>query len=121
MRSVSHATPRFTKDLDLWVNPTLENLSRVRAALVSFGAPAAIIDPLERASLDDVLWMGVPPVRIDILKGVPGGEFQGCYSRRIQAIWDGARVDVIARPDLIAIKRASGRPRDLLDIEELLR
>jgi hypothetical protein len=114
-----YARPRFTKDIDLWVGNSPGNLARVRAALQEFGAPAAMFEQLESALDEDVLWMGVPPVRIDVVKGVPGGDFPTCLARRVRASWDGVSVSVISRDDLIAIKRASGRPQDLLDVEAL--
>ncbi len=114
-----HARPRFTKDIDLWVGHSPDNLTRVRAALEEFGAPAAMLEQLESALDEDVLWMGVPPVRIDVVKGVPGGDFSACLARRVCASWDGLSVSIISRDDLIAIKRASGRPQDLLDVEAL--
>ena len=105
--------------INLWVGHSPENLKRVRAALDEFGAPAAMIEQLESALDEDVLWMGVLPVRIDIVKGVPGGDFAACLARRVNTSWDGVSVSVISRDDLIAIKRASGRPQDLLDVEAL--
>jgi hypothetical protein len=114
-----HACPRFTKDIDLWVGNTPNNIARVRAALERFGAPAAMLEQVESAREEDVLWMGVPPVRIDIVKGVPGGDFDGCHGRRVRASWDGIPVSVIGKEDLVAIKRASGRPQDLLDVQML--
>ena len=114
-----HARPRFTKDIDVWVGHSPENLKRVRAALEEFGAPAAMLEQLESALDEDVLWMGVPPVRIDVVKGVPGGDFSGCFTRRVRPSWDGVFVSVISKDDLIAIKQASGRPQDLLDVEAL--
>lgn len=114
-----HARPRFTKDINLWVGNEPANLARVRAALEDFGAPAAMLDQLEVALDEDVLWMGVPPVRIDVVKGVPGGNFPACLARRGSTSWDGVPVSVIAKDDLIAIKRASGRAQDLLDVEAL--
>jgi hypothetical protein len=114
-----HARPRFTRDMDLWVGNHPDNIVRVRSALEAFGAPAAMLVQLESALDEDVLWMGVPPLRIDIVKGVPGGNFSECYARRIVAAWDDVLVSIIARDDLIVIKRASGRPQDLLDLEAL--
>ncbi len=114
-----HGRPRFTKDLDLWVRPAPENLTRVRAALVAFGAPSTLLSELDVASAEDVLWMGAPPVRIDIVKGVPGGQFNRAFGRRMVADWEGVRVSVVGREDLIAIKRASGRPQDLVDADLL--
>lgn len=115
-----HGRPRHTKDIDVWVDPAPENLDRVHSALTAFGAPPALLDELHSASLDDVLWMGVPPIRIDVLKGVPGGTFDAMHPRATRADWGGVAVSVIGSDDLIAIKRASGRPQDLLDIEVLI-
>jgi hypothetical protein len=116
-----HGTPRFTKDLDLWVEPDVENLIRVKQALVAFGAPKAVVEQLESASPEDVLWMGVPPVRIDILKGVPGGDFSHLYQRRVVANWDGVQANIVGCADLIKLKRASGRSQDLVDADQLER
>ena len=114
-----HARPRFTKNIDLWEGNAPENLKRARGALEEFGAPVAMLEQLESAQDEDVLWMGVPPVRIDVVKGVPGGDFSACLARRVCASWEGVSVFVISKDDLIAIKRASGRPQDLLDVEAL--
>lgn len=114
-----HARPRYTKNIALWVGHSPDNLQRVRAALEAFGAPAAMLEQLEDAADEDVLWMGMPPVRFDIVKGVPGGDFPICLSRRVSADWDGVAVSIIGKEDLIAIKRASGRPQDMLDVESL--
>lgn len=116
-----HGRPRFTKDIDLWVRPTADNLLRVHAALVAFGAPEATLNELAEASPLDVLWMGAPPLRIDIVKGVPGGDFDAAYRNRVTTKWDGVDVSVLGRDDLIALKRASGRPQDLLDADLLER
>ena len=115
-----HAEPRFTKDLDVWIGDAPDNLARVKAALASFGAPSDLLDRFDEATPEDVL-MGAPPLRIDILKGVPGGEFPAAYARRVSTDWSGVRAEIIARDDLVAIKRASGRPQDLADVAALLR
>jgi hypothetical protein len=114
-----HGRPRFTKDLDLWVRPTTDNIESVKRALHAFGAPTTVIDQLESASLEDVLWMGAPPVRIDILKGVPGGDFERAFQSRITSDWDGVQVFVVSRRELVALKRASGRPQDIVDADSL--
>jgi hypothetical protein len=114
-----HGQPRFTKDLDLWIRASAANLEQVRQALVAFGAPDIVVSQLHSVSEDDVLWMGAPPVRIDIMTGVPGGDFARSYPVRVIADWDGVQVNVVNRHDLIALKRASGRPQDLLDAAAL--
>jgi hypothetical protein len=114
-----HSRPRFTKDLDLWVRPLPDNLARVRQALIEFGAPQSLMADIDAAADLDVVWMGVPPVRIDIMKGVPGGDFDRSYANRVETAWDGVRVSVVGKEDLIVLKRASGRPQDLVDADAI--
>jgi hypothetical protein len=63
--------------------------------------------------------MGVPPVRVDILMGIPGAQFEECWNRRAEVDFEGLRVNFISKADLIAAKRASGRPQDLIDADLL--
>lgn len=114
-----HGRPRFTKDADLWLRDTEANLDRARAALARFGAPAATIEALGPADPMDVIWMGHPPARIDLMKGVPGGDFEAAWARRDRIPCGGTTVSVVSRPDLVALKRASGRPLDVIDADAL--
>lgn len=114
-----HGFPRFTKDADLWVRDEPENLGRVRTALGNFGAPKNVIDQLEMAQPLDVLWMGLPPARIDLMKGVPAGDFERAWSARVEFSVGGVKVLVVSKDELIFLKRASGRPQDLVDAENL--
>lgn len=114
-----HGAPRFTKDADLWLRDTAENLERVRRALIAFGAPSTTIDALGPAGPLDVVWMGVPPARIDLMKGVPGGDFERAWRTRLHMEIDGTSVDVVGREELIRLKRASGRPQDFVDADLL--
>lgn len=113
--------PRYTKDLDLWVDRRPENLARVYRALVRFGAPAHVLRDLENLGPDEVLWMGNPPVRVDILQSVDGVEFDEVIRRRQVVDWHGVSVCLISREDLILSKRAAGRPQDLVDVANLER
>jgi hypothetical protein len=97
-----HARLRFTKVIDLWVGNAPDNLMRVRASPEELGAPVAMLEQLEAALDEDVLWMEIPPVRIDIVKGVPGGDFATCLARGVSTSWDGVPVSVISLDDLIA-------------------
>ncbi len=116
-----HGVPRFTKDADLWLRDTTENLERAKRALSSFGAPAGTLRALDEARGLDVVWMGHAPARIDLMKHVPGGDFDAAFQAR--AIFDAAGVTVscVSKADLIAHKRASGRPQDLVDADLLER
>lgn len=114
-----HGHPRFTKDWDVWVRDTPENIQRVRAALLAFGAPRSVIEGIESARDLDVVWMGHPPARVDIVKNVPGGVFDDAWRSRFTVAMGGARVVVVGREELIRLKRASGRAQDLVDADLL--
>jgi len=116
-----HSRPRYTKDIDLWVASEPENLQRVQAALATFGAPPSVLEALRSLGPDEILYMGNAPVRVDILQNVTGVEFEGAFGRRVEAEWDGVPISIIGVEDLIAAKRAAGRPQDLLDAEELVK
>jgi len=115
----AHGTPRATGDLDIWVNSTPENAARVLAALEAFGAPLADLTIDDLTKPDTVFQIGVVPSRVDILSGVSGVRFADAWPRRVVLVIEGIEVPVLGRADLVANKRASGRPKDLLDIELL--
>jgi predicted nucleotidyltransferase len=114
-----HAEPRFTKDLDVFIGPSNENLEAVASALAQFGAPVAIVDTLRGLGPDEFLYLGSAPVRVDILRRVDGITFSEAYARRETVEWDGVPVSVIGFDDLVAAKKAAGRERDRRDIKLL--
>jgi len=114
-----HAEPRATGDLDVWVEPTPENAARVFAALVRFGAPLADLTPADLARPDVVFQMGVPPGRIDVMTSISGVEFAEGWAGRTTFTLADLRVPVVGRAELVRNKRATGRPKDLLDLELL--
>jgi hypothetical protein len=116
-----HGYVRATMDFDIWVRPTPENASRVYQAVVRFGAPlhGLTVDDLTTPGL--IYQIGVKPERIDILTTLSGVDFETAWERRVQAVIDGVSFNVIGRKDLIANKRASGRPIDLIDADKLER
>ena len=116
-----HAAPRFTKDLDVWTEPTAGNAARVAEALRAFGAPLQELSlaDLQRAGL--IFQMGVPPNRIDIVTSIDGVEFAEAWAGRAQTTYSDQAVPVIGRTELVRNKRASGRPQDLLDLDILER
>lgn len=116
-----HARPRYTKDIDLWISNVPDNLQRVYFALQQFGAPQHVLDDLQSLAPDEVLFMGIPPVRVDLLQQVKGVDFADAYERKVVADWAGVPVAVISLQDLISSKLAAGRPQDLLDVEVLQR
>ena len=112
--------PRYTKDLDVWIDPKGDNPIRVFRALAKFGAPLENVSVEDFADEDTVFQIGVEPVRIDILPGISGVEFDAAWARRIRAEYADVAVSLISRDDYVANKSASGRPHDLRDIEALL-
>jgi hypothetical protein len=117
-----HSEPRFTKDLDLLIGDGDEaNLARVCEALLGFGAPGSIVEQVRTLKPEEFVYFGSPPVRVDLLRRIPGVDFDGAYARRIEAEWGGVRVSLIAKEDLISAKEAAGRERDLRDLKALRR
>jgi hypothetical protein len=116
-----YAEPRFTKDLDIWVEASDLNASRVFAALAQFGAPLKGLSPADFAQTGIVYQIGMPPARIDILMSVTGVDFPSAWENRKMTTYAGLAAPCISRADLIKNKRATGRPQDLLDAEQLER
>lgn len=116
---IQHAEPRFTGDLDVWVATDTENAHAIYKTLLEFGAPLEGLSEADFSEEGYFYQMGVPPVRIDILMGIPGVEFEEAWGRRIVVDFDDLDVAFISREDLITAKLASGRPQDLLDVEAL--
>jgi hypothetical protein len=114
-----HGVPRFTKDADLWISPAPVNLSRVKDALRRFGAPARTVAAVDEAEGLDVVWMGLPPARIDLVKQVPAGDWDAAWASRCEVSAGGQTILVVGRDELIRLKRASGREQDLLDVAAL--
>lgn len=115
----AHGVPRATGDLDIWIQPTPDNAARVFEALRSFGAALFDLSSDDLSKPDTVFQIGLPPSRIDILSTIAGVDFDDAWARRIEVTIGDLHVGVIGRTDFIANKRASGRPRDLLDLELL--
>lgn len=115
----THAKPRYTKDLDLWIGTAPANLEKAVRALAAFGAPAALVEQAAGMTTDEFLFFGTPPARIDLLRSIPGAVFEKAWPRRCRAVWGAIGVNVIDLDDLIAAKRAAGRPQDLRDVKLL--
>ncbi|MBV6395298.1 MAG: hypothetical protein HFACDABA_00873 [Anaerolineales bacterium] len=116
---VQYAEPRFTKDLDVLISTDTKNADAVYHALKEFGAPLAGLTPKDFSEEGFFFQMGVPPVRVDVLMGIPGIKFDECWDRRMEVDFDGLNVIFISKQDLILSKRAAGRPQDLIDADLL--
>jgi hypothetical protein len=114
-----HGRPRATGDLDVWIDPTPDNAARLLRALGQFGAPTAQVTAEDFSRPGVVFQMGLPPLRIDVMTDLSGLTFEEAWTSRTQAAFDTITVDVIGREAFIKNKRATGRARDLGDIEAL--
>ena len=114
-----YTEPRFTKDLDLLISIEIKNATAVYNALKEFGAPLADLTVKDFSQEGYFYQMGRPPVRVDILMSIPGVKFSSAWSRRKQLTIDGVEMNFISKEDLIASKKASGRPQDLIDVKNL--
>jgi hypothetical protein len=115
----AHGTPRATGDLDIWVRPTQANAARVWRALLAFGAPLTEVAEADLREPDIVFQIGVPPSRVDLLTSISGVEWTQAWAGRIQVVISGLEIPVLGRAELIANKRASGRAKDLADLDAL--
>ena len=114
-----HGHPRYTKDLDVWIEMTSENAGRVVAALERFGFASLGLKPEDFLDANQVVQLGYPPCRIDLLSGLEGVDFEASYRNKVRATIDKVAVDFIGLDDLRLNKRATGRPQDLADAENL--
>ncbi|MGH7280158.1 MAG: DUF6036 family nucleotidyltransferase [Polyangiaceae bacterium] len=115
----AHGLVRATGDIDIWVRPTSENAGRVISGLKRFGAPLHDLTIEDLTKSDTVFQIGVPPGRIDLLSGISGVSFDDAWPRSLEVDLGFRRVRFLSREDMVANKRASGRPKDLLDLEWL--
>lgn len=117
-----HGIPRGTQDLDVWIERSAANAERTWRALASFGAPlqemGITAEELETDST--VVQVGLPPNRIDVMTAISGvPDFGAAWSRRVDGTVRGRTLPFLGRADLIANKRAAGRPKDLVDLAAL--
>lgn len=118
-----HGVPRATGDIDIWLESSEENAERVWRALQSFGAPTSALG-LSQADLLKpglVIQLGLPPRRIDLLTEISGVSFSAAWEGRVTHEVDNLSLPFLAREALLRNKRASGRAKDLLDVETLER
>ena len=120
---MKYTEPRYTKDLDVWVNNSPKNAARLFHALAKFGAPLQDdgISP-DTFTQDGIVYqIGVAPVRIDILTQITGAQFGAAWRGRIASTIFGIPVNFISLADLIANKQAAGRGADLEDLKRIQR
>ncbi len=116
-----HGVPRATGDLDIWIETSPDNAERVWRAVTIFGAPVESLKmtPEDFAKGDMVVQLGLPPRRIDILTGVSGLIFADAWEDRVMQQVGRVTVPFLGRSSLVRNKRATGRLKDLADLEAM--
>ncbi len=119
--AMHYSQPRFTKDLDLWLEPSSENASRVMSAFSEFGMPLIDVTPsdFEREGLQYMI--GRAPVLFDFLTSLPGLKFATCWEHRVSDVSGGFPIFYLSRESLIHAKKTAGRPQDIADLDEIRR
>jgi len=116
---IRYAEPRYTKDLDIWIEPSPNNAKRVLKALTMFGAPIDNLSVADLAKPGLLYVFGIPPVRVDILNRVKGETFEAAWASRDKTVLEKVKVYFVDRSTLIKLKKASGRPQDKADLVQL--
>jgi len=112
---IYHAKPRYTKGMDLWIEPSEENVSRGNRALAEFGSPCL----LDASKPETILQLGLPPDRIDFFLHIDGPTFEAAWQKRIQSSYGRAKANWIDLDSLISIKTRIDTPRHQEDVRVL--
>ena len=111
--------PRPTGDMDIWIARNNENVQQLMGVLTDFGFDLSDVSAELFMQPDQIIRMGVPPLRLEIITSISGRDFSDCYPRRIVAEMGDVMVSLIGFDDLIENKKASGRHKDIDDLEKL--
>jgi hypothetical protein len=114
-----HGYPRYTKDLDIWIDRTPANAQKLVTALDKFGFGQLGLSEQDFLGADQIIQLGYPPNRIDLVTDLPGVDFSECYGAKVQILIGETPVNFINLEDLKKNKKASGRHQDLADLENL--
>ncbi len=114
-----HGHPRYTGDLDIWLNPTQQNAELILKSVNEFGFSSFKLSTEDFTKSGNVIQLGYPPLRIDLLTEIDGVTFNDCFENRKEVTIDYLIVNFIGYQDLLKNKKESGRPRDIDDIDNL--
>jgi hypothetical protein len=114
-----HGYPRYTKDIDIWIELTLQNAENILEALKEFGFGSLGLSPDDFLEGDQIIQLGYPPNRINILTTLTELTFEDCYKRRVEFEIEGVHINFIDLENLRKNKLATGRSQDLADAENL--
>lgn len=116
---IYYTEPRFTKDIDIWVNLNEDNVGKLYQALKVFGAPFKNISIKDFMNESMVYQMGVAPVRIDIMMGLPEIKFEVAWKHRKKSKYANTPINIIGAKELIDSKKKANRDQDVLDLKKL--
>ena len=119
--AMHYSQPRFTRDLDLWLDPTQANAARVLRAFAEFGMPLIDVTPADFAMEGFQYMVGRSPVLFDFLTSLPGLSFAACWRSRLTDGVEGFPIHYLSKRSLIKAKKMAGRPQDLSDLDEIRR
>ena len=114
-----YGAPRFTGDIDLFVKPDSKNAKRILAALAEFGMGSVDLSETDFTSGNNIIQLGVQPVRVDIMTSLTGVGWEKAESGKVVGNYGDTEVYFIGKDDFVLNKRTLGRKRDLADLEAL--
>jgi hypothetical protein len=114
-----HGAPRYTGDIDIYVHPDPANARRIIAALDSFGFGSVGLTAEDFEEIDQVVQLGVPPVRVDLITSLTGVRWEEAFAGRAEGKYGEVPVYYLGRDELVCNKRALGRRKDMADLEAL--
>lgn len=116
---IHYAEPRYTKDLDIWIEASSRNAKNTLKALSTFGAPIANLTEEELATPGLVYIFGIPPVRVDVINHIKGADFKEIWANKNKITIGKVTTQIVSKKDLIKLKKIAGRPQDKADIAAL--
>ncbi len=115
-----HSRPRYTKDMDILIDPTTDNAKRLLIALDEFGLGSLNLTVKDFSTLGNIIQLGYEPIRIDIITSIKGLEFSDIWKSRIQGPYGSQPINFIDRQNLIRSKKLANRAQDKADLQLLL-
>ena len=110
---------RVTKDIDILFNNTAQNILRLKRCLNEFGFPTDSLSDVAFSEQGQIIRMGASPSMIELINKISGVSFESAWKNRVRGKYDRTTVYYLSKPDLLRNKKASGRPKDLVDVEQL--
>lgn len=116
-----YAKPRYTKDIDILIEPSVENSEKIIKALEDFGFKSLKLSKEDFLSEGKIIQLGYEPLRIDILTSIEGCSFEQIWKNKVVATYGAEKVFFIGLDDLIMNKKHSRRQLDKLDLDLILK